>query len=163
MFILPYIGTIFLYACALSIIDKAITFDLLNRSFLGGTITTSSLFTTLFVAFGKFKYNFFSNIFFFFIIQLNFLYGLPNEAEQKKRKEGRKEKKCRRSTQSSRPINIAAIGASDLLRITCCIPLSPMGEVPQPDVLLCLLWVGVTWRWRDTCDSVTTNKELPHS
>lgn len=80
----------------------------------------------------------------------------------RKRKEGRKENKCRRSTQSSRPINIAAIGAYDLLRITCSVPLSPaQGEVHRPDVLLDLLWVGVTWRWRDKCGSATKNKELP--
>lgn len=107
------------------------------------------LLTTLFAAFGKLKFNFFEC---FFIAQLNFLYLLPkkernkqNEMKRNRKKEGRKENKCRRSTQSSRPINIAAIGGFDLIRIT-------WGGAPT-GCLVVSAWVGVTWRRRDTCDS----------
>lgn len=107
------------------------------------------LLTTLFAAFGKLKFNFFGC---FFIAQLNFLYTLPkkernkqNEMKRNRKKEGRKENKCRRSTQSSRPINIAAIGGFDLIRIT-------WGGAPT-GCLVVSTWVGGSWRRRDTCDS----------
>lgn len=125
-----YINTIYARA--------SFTFDLLNRS--------CSLFTYNFVrCLWQIEIQFFRM---FFTAQLNFLYTLPKKERNKwneiEKKEGRKENKCRRSTQSSRPINIAAIGGFDLIRIT-------WGGAPT-GCLVVSAWVGVTWRRRDTCD-----------